>query len=64
MIIEQIKDEARIRLLKDGEEGFVEGAVYGINETINEAILLLQVKFGYEDIYFKEAKKILTGMKI
>jgi len=64
MVIKQIKDEAKTRLLKDTDEAFTEGAVYGINATVEEGLLLLQAKLGYEHPDFKDIKTILSRLKI
>lgn len=66
--VQQIRTEAKKRYTLSHEKGkqdaFTEGGIYATNAILEEVMLLLQVKFGYDDIYFKEAKKILSDMTI
>ena len=45
-------------------EEFIQGIVYGTNIKLEEAILLIQSKLGYDDPTFNMVKKILTNLKI
>ena len=45
-------------------EEFIQGIIFGTNIKLDEAILLIQSKIGYDDPVFQIVKKILNNLKI
>lgn len=57
------KTQFLTRNISNESKDFQDGANFGANETIDEALLLIQSKLGYYSPVFAIIKKILSDMK-